>query len=144
MKRTDRMAYVDRYERRLRKHGHSPQTLGWGPHGREHVRFGVMADVIEQANADSVLDVGCGFADLNDFLCDRGWTGTYVGIDLVPGLLVEARRRNPQLVLKEADIATYQPDASAAYDAVVASGVFNARLQAQDNREHIKRSVHRM
>jgi SAM-dependent methyltransferase len=142
MERADRAAYVERYERRLREHGHSPATLGWGKPGREHVRFQVMADVVQEVGATSVLDVGCGFADLYDHLMQQGWVGRYSGVDIVPGLLAEARRRHPTLDLQEADIAAYEP--ADTFDVVVASGVFNARLQNEDNREHIARSVERM
>jgi SAM-dependent methyltransferase len=142
MDRVDKADYVERYERRLREHGHSPETLGWGKPGREHVRFQVMADVVREVGAVSVLDVGCGFADLFDHLAQQGWEGDYHGIDIVPGLLAEARRRHPALDLQEADIGTYEP--AGPFDVVVASGVFNARLRSEDNREHITRSVERM
>jgi trans-aconitate methyltransferase len=144
MQTADRAAYVTRYTDRLREHGHSPATLGWGNGGREHLRFAVMADTIQAAGARSLLDVGCGFADLHDFLRERGWTGTYQGIDVVPALLEEARRRNPDLALEEADLAEYHAAESGAFDVVVASGVFNAKLIAEDNGEHIRRSMARM
>jgi SAM-dependent methyltransferase len=142
MDQVDRADYVERYERRLRDHGHSPQTLGWGKPGREHIRFQVMADVVREVGAASVLDVGCGFADLYDHLVLQGWNGEYRGLDIVPGLLAEARRRHPALDLQEADIAAYEP--ADGFDVVVASGVFNARLRGDDNRAHIARSVERM
>jgi SAM-dependent methyltransferase len=142
MDRADRADYVERYERRLREHGHSPEALGWGKLGREHVRFQVVADVVADVDATSVLDVGCGFADLYGHLVQQGWVGRYSGIDIVPGLLAEARQRHPALDLQEADIAAYEPADD--FDVVVASGVFNARLRSDDNREHITRSVERM
>ena len=142
MDRVDRAEYVERYEQRLREHGHSPATLGWGKPGREHVRFQVMTDVLEELGATSVLDVGCGFADLYDHLLQQGWVGRYSGIDIVPGLLAEARQRHPTLDLQEADISAYEPAED--FDVVVASGVFNARLRHGDNRAHIARSVERM
>jgi SAM-dependent methyltransferase len=144
MDRIDRADYVERYERRLHEHGHSPETLGWGKLGREHVRFQVMADVVREVGAASVLDVGCGFADLFDHLLQQGWEGDYRGIDIVPGLLAEARRRHPSLDLQESDVAEYEPADGSRFDVVVASGVFNARLLSGDNRAHIARSVKRM
>jgi SAM-dependent methyltransferase len=142
MDRVDRADYVERYEQRLSEHGHSPATLGWGKPGREHVRYQVMADVVMELDATSVLDVGCGFADLYDHLMQQGWAGRYSGIDIVPGLLAEARQRHPALDLQEADIAAFAPAED--FDVVVASGVFNARLRIGDNRAHIARSVERM
>jgi SAM-dependent methyltransferase len=140
----DRADYVERYERRLREHGHSPEALGWGRLGREQVRFSVMAAAIEEVGAKSVLDVGCGFADLHDYLRGRGWQGLYRGIDIVPGLLDQARRREPGLDLELADLSAYRPGEQQVVDVAVASGVFNARLSHDSNAEHIARSVRRM
>ncbi len=144
MQIADRHAYVERYERRLREHGHSPLTLGWGKPGRESVRFEVMAELIDEVGAVSVLDVGCGFADLYDHLRAGGWHGSYHGIDIVPALLAEARKRQPELSLVEADIADYLSGERDRFDVVVASGVFNARLEAERNEEHVRRCTTRM
>ncbi len=140
----DRAAYVTRYEERLRRHGRSPEALGWGTLGREHVRHSVMAAVVEEVGAQSVLDVGCGFADLHDHLRQRGWQGSYHGIDIVPGLLAEARRAQPDLDLEEADVTAYREGEQQVFDVAVASGVFNARLAAESNLEHTAGSVRRM
>jgi SAM-dependent methyltransferase len=137
MNDTDRKAYIQRYEGRLREFGYSPQTLGWGKHGRQDVRFGVLADYVLQQPESSVLDVGCGFADLYDFLIQHGWHGAYTGIDIVPGLLDVARARHPDLDVRELDIT----DASATLercDFVIASGILNAQLVAENNLIHIE------
>jgi SAM-dependent methyltransferase len=144
MQPADRAAYVERYEARLRRHGRSPEALGWGTLGREHVRHCVMAAVLEEVGAESVLDVGCGFADLHEHLRARGWPGTYHGIDIVPGLLAEARRASPELDLQEADVTEYRRGEHELFDVAVASGVFNARLASEPNPEHVARSVRRM
>lgn len=145
MNEADQRAYVERYEERLRRHGHSPLTLGWGDHpGREAVRFGVIAAVLDEVGGGSLLDVGCGFADLHDFLRDRGWHGTYAGIDLVPGLLEVARERHPGLDLRLGDLAELDATSGPAFDVVAASGVFNARLSGEDNLAHIEAGVQRM
>lgn len=142
MERLDRARYIERYEGRLKEFGYSPQTLGWGKNGRQEVRFSVLAEPILRMPESSVLDVGCGFADLYDYLAAHGWRGTYHGIDLVPGLVDVARERRPGVRVEVADIAELSGDG--AYDFVCASGIFNARLEADDNAAHIERSVGRM
>ena len=143
MENEDRQNYIRRYEGRLKQFGYSPETLGWGKHGRQEVRFSVLAEYALWNPSASVLDVGCGFADLYDFLKVRGWDGLYTGLDIVPGLLEEARHRRPLLDLREADIIAVA-DSLPQYDVVVASGVFNARLIAGDNRAHISETLHAM
>ena len=143
MNDADRQDYVRRYENRLNEFGYSPETLGWGRHGRQRIRFAVLAELALQMPASSVLDVGCGFADLHDFLTERGWRGNYTGIDIVPRLLAEARRRHPHLDLKEADI-TNPANSLPVCDFVIASGIFNATLATGDNEAHIQTALQSM
>lgn len=136
----DRKEYVERYRERLRRFAYSPETLGWGTHGRQEVRFSVLSEHALSHPTSSVLDVGCGFADLYDYLLNFGWRGKYTGVDLVPDLLEVARDRHRDLDLRVIDI-TDQGSGLGSYDFVIASGVFNARLRIGDNREHIARAL---
>ncbi len=144
MHRSDKQAYIDRYTKRLQQFGYSPQTLGWGQNGRQEVRFSVLGDLILKQAGCSILDVGCGFADFHDYLVARGWSGRYCGIDIVPGLLEIAKQRHPQLDLRAVDIVDFPLEQASQFDFVVASGVFNAKLEEQDNKEHIERCVTHM
>lgn len=91
----------------------------------------------------AVLDVGCGFADLYDYLGAHGWRGRYTGIDIVPGLLEMARERHPDLDLRELDILESGAQLEA-HDFVISSGVFNAQLSHGDNRDHIAAALEMM
>jgi SAM-dependent methyltransferase len=139
----DRKAYVERYESRLRQFGHSPETLGWGKTGRQEFRFAILADAAIATPGSSVLDVGCGFADLYDYLVAGGWSGRYVGVDLVPGLVDMARQRHPDLDVRTADIAELA-NSEERFDYVIASGIFNARLASEQNGNHIERTMGQM
>lgn len=145
MKTEDRLDFVHRYEKRLREFGYSPQTLGWGVQGRQEVRFSALAEFALRMPESSVLDVGCGFCDLYDFLVKGGWQGRYTGIDIVPGLLQVARQRHPDLDVRELDI-TDDSTSLDEYDFVVSSGTFNAALPSGTNEAHIQlalRTMHR-
>jgi SAM-dependent methyltransferase len=139
----DRLDYVQRYEKRLHEHGYSPAALGWGAHGRQEVRFSVLAEFALRDPQSSVLDVGCGFCDLYDFLATRGWRGRYSGIDIVPGLLEVAKQRHPGIDVRELDI-TGDISLLHEYDFVIASGAFNAALPSGDNRTHIEAALKNM
>jgi len=136
----DRLDYVERYEKRLQEFGYSPATLGWGAHGRQELRFSVLAEAALRMPNSSVLDVGCGFCDLYDFLEQRGWRGRYTGIDIVPGLLQVARQHHPDLDVRELDI-TDDPPSLNEYDFVISSGTFNAALPSGSNQSHIEAAL---
>ncbi|HWW62936.1 MAG TPA: class I SAM-dependent methyltransferase [Thermoanaerobaculia bacterium] len=135
MDERDRLALIARYESRLARHGRTPEALGWGKSGKQEIRFAVLAAAAIAQPESSVLDVGCGFADLYDFLVAHGWRGRYTGVDLVPGLLEVARDRHPQLELRELDITTAQ---LGAHDFVIGSGIANTALQHVDELAHVE------
>jgi SAM-dependent methyltransferase len=147
VKTEDRLDYVQRYEKRLQEFGYSPATLGWGVNGRQEVRFSVLAELALRVPGSSVLDVGCGFCDLYDFLEKQGWQGRYTGIDIVPGLLEVARQRHPNLDVQELDITDESVSLNKdEYDFVISSGALNAALPSGSNEAHIElalRSMHR-
>jgi len=143
VKTEDRLDYVQRYEKRLQEFGYSPAALGWGVNGRQEIRFSILAEPALRLPKSSVLDVGCGFCDLYDFLDKRGWQGRYTGIDIVPGLLAVAKQRHPGLDVRELDITddSVPPDE---YDFVISSGALNASLPSGSNETHIEVALRSM
>lgn len=56
--------YLKRYNDRLDKFGYAPESLGWGGgKERQYLRFKILSEIGLQVG-DSILDVGCGFADM--------------------------------------------------------------------------------
>lgn len=135
--RVTRQRYTERYE----TFGYSPRTLGWGKQGRQALRFSVLTG-IGDLQGKSVLDVGCGFGDLYSFLTARGWTGHYVGIDLVSVLVEEGKKRFPDAELLVGDFEEQIFDEP--FDYVIASGIFNFRLTQEDNWAYIMRTLEKM
>jgi SAM-dependent methyltransferase len=141
MNQQDQQRYVERYSQRFQQYGYHPLTLGWGNGGRQHIRFRALMEAATELRG-SVLDVGCGFADLYGYLQSIGWQGRYVGIDLVPVLLDEARQRYPGVEVSCQDLLGATNLGS--FDYVVASGIFNAKLHHESNAEHIAAMLRRM
>jgi SAM-dependent methyltransferase len=143
MKEIDKEDYINRYEGRLKEFGYDSQTLGWGKISKQDVRFSILASEALKDKKSSVLDIGCGFADLYDYLIIRGWEGKYTGIDIVPGLINMAKKRHPHLDLKVCDINSENSGVNS-HDYVIASGIMNAQLASGENEEHIKTMLQSM
>jgi SAM-dependent methyltransferase len=139
----DRKELVARYEERLAQHGQRPEALGWSRPDLQRRRFAALSMPILAQPSSSVLDIGCGFADLHAYLLANGWRGAYTGVDVVPGLLEGARRLHPELELRELDFSE-QPTAVGAHDFVVASGIFNGRLRHEDHPAYVNRVLRAM
>ncbi|RZK17146.1 MAG: class I SAM-dependent methyltransferase [Hymenobacter sp.] len=120
-------AAVFRYHRqRIREYGAgSPGALGWQPDGQQ-IRFEVLTQIGDLAHC-SVLDVGCGYADLYPFLRQRFAGVQYRGIEQMPELLDLALARYcaaPDIILRTGD---FLREALPLSDYVLASGSLNYR-----------------
>lgn len=99
------------YEAKLREHGNSVQALGWGSAESQLLRFKVLSEIADLRD-QVVLDYGCGFGDLYDFLDDIH----YAGYDNNPAMLAAARARYPTALFLDRPMNA---------DYVLASGTFN-------------------
>ena len=132
---------IDRYTERFRVHGYSPKTLGWDK-GKQDIRFGVLTSRYD-FHGKSVLDIGCGFGDLNKTLvaCCGGNDYRYHGIDLVQALIDEGRQRYllPNVRFTCGDILDGSTEGDEGiYDYAIASGIFNFKLVEMDNYAYIE------
>ena len=134
----DRAATVQKYRMGYLEHGYSPKTLGWDK-GRQDIRFEVLLSFFE-VRGKSILDIGCGFGDLNRVLArGNGDSYQYLGIDLVRELIEEGRRRyaGGNITYLNADFLEYQFCES--FDIVVASGIFNHKFDSGGNDLFVER-----
>lgn len=137
MDRKDKRQLVKRYEDRFEKHGYSAASLGWGNSGSQALRFSILAAEALKNPSSSVLDLGCGFADLYAFLRAGGWRGRYAGVDLVPSFIETARRRHPGLELVCGDWAELGPELGG-FDYVIASGMLNVMPSQGEAMENLR------
>ena len=89
----------------------------------------------------SVLDIGCGFADLFDYLREHGWEGKYKGVDLVPGFIDKIRERNRYIDVQCVNDVN-DLDGLGNFDYVIAVSTMNFKLN--DNEKYIKMFVDKM
>src|SRR3990167_10211509 len=108
------------YRYRLARYGDTVEGVGWNAVNQRR-RFELLTHGWDM-NA-SVLDVGCGRADLWVYLKSQGWTGTYQGVDVVPELVALAQWRVGTCRVLDASSA-----ALPRCDYALASGVFNLDL----------------
>lgn len=136
----DRQDTIERYSSRYQKFGYSPKSLGWDK-GKQDVRFNVLTSQYD-FTGKTVLDIGCGFGDLNKSLYEKYADNySYLGIDLVPDLINEARGHYTRgdIDFKTGDFLAVELKAN--FDFVVASGIFNHCLSEANNYELIEATM---
>lgn len=118
----------------------------WSSMEAQEARFEVLTEEIFRhglVRGASLLDVGCGMADLWSYLNTRGIAPEYHGVDITPAVLKEAKRRNPGLDLSNGDVFSGKPPyMPGSFDIVFCSGVFN--LKQDNSPEFAKRGVIRL
>ena len=111
------------FDQRIQEHGASPRGSDWNSETSQNTRFDQLLKVIE-TQTFSLLDYGCGYGALADYLEVKGFDGTYYGYDILDSAIETARqahidkpRRNFFTDKSQLPICDY----------TVASGIFNFR-----------------
>lgn len=138
MEEQDRVGTVEKYRKGYAEHGYSPKTLGWDK-GRQDIRFEVLLSFFE-CRGKSILDIGCGFGDLNKALrrrCKNDYQ--YLGVDLVSELIDEGGQRYSENNVGFLNADFLEHSFSETFDIVVASGIFNHKFASGSNDLFVER-----
>ncbi|MCK6440999.1 MAG: class I SAM-dependent methyltransferase [Planctomycetes bacterium] len=124
----------------FKHHGPRVEALLWSGETSQRERFGIMCDIGDLRDA-RVLDVGCGFASLYDYLCERFGKITYTGIDITQEFLSVARERHSGIDVRLASIDTLGGDER--WDYIFCSGIFNLAYGFRDLELNLKHMFER-
>lgn len=128
----DFKSIIGQYQEAYRLHGRSPGAV-LCPKGRQDLRYAALTAAI-RAPGFSLLDYGCGLANLKSFLDDRFDRFSYTGADLVPEFIADSTKAHAQGAFQ---LIRSHTDVSGTFDYVVLSGVFNI-LYAPDPARHLE------
>jgi len=133
------------YADKVRAYGYDHRGLGFRNKSSQSKRFEAMLAVGDLDDA-RILDVGCGFGDLLEFLDERGIETEYTGLDICEPMVARCRERfERRHGLRAArflagDVLDFEPNEP--YDYVVASGLFG--LDSVGARERIRPTLERL
>lgn len=132
----------DYYSNKIVAHGPVPAGVDWSSQERQERRFAALARMLPREEGVTLLDVGCGYGALFDYLSSTGRNISYTGTDISSAMITQARvlHTEENAAFLEGDI----PDTS--FDYVVASGIFNVLAGADPAvwRLHVINTVRRM
>lgn len=112
------------YNRSSEKYGHSSSAVLWDDQQSQYIRFGQITKHINFDDSTTILDVGCGNAELYKFLNFNGFKGKYTGFDINDSLLEQAKLQYKNIDCQNVDILNCNETNK--YDYVVVSGLFNS------------------
>lgn len=131
------------YEARLRAAGPTPAGVDWNSAASQELRFFQLMRCWHLTDDSSVLDFGCGYGSLLDYLRRCGAQAAYTGFDVSADMIAEAERLHAP---SSGCAFTSVSDELEAADYVVASGIFNVRLLTGDDewRGYMEEEITRM
>lgn len=115
------------FEDRLNEHGATPRGVDWNSQTAQETRFAQLIKVIQPENPYSLLDYGCGYGALLNYLISQNRAPEhYFGYDILESMAEKGRELHsdqPQFVFFS-DLAALAP-----VDYAIASGIFNLKLE---------------
>ncbi|CAN5320287.1 class I SAM-dependent methyltransferase [soil metagenome] len=128
------------YAAKLAAHGPTPKGVDWKDRASHILRHRQFLRLFEKDPAASVIDLGCGFGDFLPFLREAGLAGPYLGYDIAPEMVAEARRLHGEAPDRAWRLGSPAPDSG---DFAVASGIFNVRGQIAPSAwsRHVRRTL---
>ena len=120
------------YSEKISQYGATPQGVDWNGEASQAIRFDQLCNLLPSENNAkfSLIDLGCGYAALHDFLSLRYSNFSYHGYDISEEMVIEANKRLENIasahVICAADIAE-------SADYAIASGIFNVMLETDED-----------
>jgi SAM-dependent methyltransferase len=128
------------YASKLEAHGPTPQGVDWNGTESHRMRHQQFLRLLDGRPNASVIDLGCGFGDFFRFLRSNGHQGQFVGYDIAPAMIEQARRLHG-----EGDHHHWRIGAEPAEvaDFAIASGIFNVKGEISDQpwRDYVYRTI---
>lgn len=117
------------YSQKIEEHGAVPAGVDWNSEDSQLVRFDQLLKVTSQlTDAFSLLDFGCGYGALYEFMKPRIGKFNYSGYDISESMIMEAKKSINDEVAK----FTTNIDELVQHDVTVASGIFNVKQNSTE------------
>jgi hypothetical protein len=117
------------FEEKLDAHGANAKGVDYNSDQAQSVRFEQLVKVINATSPFTVIDYGCGYGAMFDFLTEKGWKFEYSGVDSIRKMVLAGQKihkdfSNCHFTTDEKDIKIV--------DYLLAGSIFNIKLDASE------------
>jgi len=117
----------DYYSDKIKSHGATSRGVDWNGIESHYLRFDQLTKILPKERK-TVLDFGCGFGSLVDYIKEQGIECQYFGFDISKEMINVA---NGKYKGENIEFSTNLED-NKRYDYTIANGVFNVKLEVND------------
>ncbi len=129
--------------KKFNEHGSTPMGMDWNSDESQRCRFEQIAKVINPEETYSIIDYGCGYGALFDYLKEFGHGFSYSGFDIVEKMILEGKKIHAGI--SNCHFTTEESELIGA-DYVLESGIFNIKLDTDERcwTDHVISTINRM
>ena len=133
----------DYFTEKLETFGATAKGVDYNGEQARQIRFAELVKIIHPAQPFSIIDYGCGYGAMFEYLNERGWDFDYYGVDLIEKMVRAGREK--YAAFSNAHFTTDEKELSVA-DYLVAAGIFNIKLESpyEEWQEFICQTLPRM
>jgi SAM-dependent methyltransferase len=131
------------FDETLETYGTTPPGANWNSETAQVLRFEQLVKNCDRSHPFSIIDYGCGYGALVNYLTEKGFPFSYIGYDMLESMVEKARdlfndRTNCIFTSSQSDLKVA--------DYAVASGIFNIRFQYTHDvwTDYVLETLHKM
>ena len=113
----------DYYSEKISSFGATSKGVDWNGEESHFLRFEQLCKVLPKREKFSLMDYGCGFGALIDFLNEKEYLYNYYGFDISEDMINQAKTS-----YKSNNISFSSTLPEDCYDYTIANGIFNVKL----------------
>jgi len=116
------------YSGKIKEYGVSAKGVDWNSETSQELRFDQLLKVVQSSNDFSLLDYGCGYGALLNYLKNKVSSFNYIGYDISEEMLLKANEQNAA----KQEIKWVNSLNEQTCDYSIASGIFNVMVDQKE------------
>jgi len=121
--------YRQYFNEKIQAHGATPKGVDYNGAQAQEIRFDQLVKVIDPTGAFSVIDYGCGYGAMFDYLTAKKWDFEYYGFDMLESMVASGREAHTGHANAR---FTHHPAELPPCDYLVAGSIFNNKFEANN------------
>jgi Methyltransferase domain len=133
---------IDYYSQKIEEHGPTPKGVDWSGEEAQQISFTQLVKVLPECITKeiTVLDYGCGYGAMSNFLNSKSRLIKYIGYDITPQMIAQAIKSNPDQtwLTKLAD--------QMRFDYVIACGILSVKQNVDEEvwKKHVLETLNQL
>jgi len=115
------------FTEKLETFGATAKGVDYNGEQAQQIRFAELVKIINSDQPYSVIDYGCGYGAMFEYLHAKGWDFDYYGVDLIEKMILAGREKYKDF--SNAHFTTDEKELPVA-DYLVSAGIFNIKLES--------------